>query len=830
MLNTPVQSELVLLVDDDNLVRSMAAESLRHAGFSVMEADSGKQALALFASHIFHLVLLDVILPDINGYELCETMRQKPRGQWIPILMMTGLNDRDSIEKAYSYGATDFIIKPLNWYLFTQRVRYLLRTSYLYEALLKGRQRLADAHRLARIGSWEWRVADRSFSYSDELRALFKTSLKLDGTDTFRMFLNVVRESDRKTVLEAYRSLLQTGQPYQIEYGIRQNNGEIREMFEQAVAIYDALGVLQRVEGITQDITDRKNAEVNMRIAATAFESGEAMVITDVNAKILRVNRAFTRDTGYTADEVIGRNPNILRSTRHDADFFEAMWTCIAHTGSWQGEIWDKRKDGSEYQKWLAISSVKDLAGHVTHYIGVQYDITARKQAEARIHSLAFYDQLTGLPNRILLQDRIKQAGASSERSGSYCGLLLIDLDNFKILNDTLGHAMGDQLLKQVSELLSSCVREEDTVARLGGDEFVVMLANLDQTEQEAATRAESIANEILATLDRVYELGVVTFHVTASMGVCLFKGRANDADELLKQADLAMYRSKDSGRNSICFFDQNMEYAVAKRAALENILRESINAQHFAVVYQAQVTDDLVFGAEALIRWNHPMGVTISPGEFIPLAEETGLIIPLGNWMLETVCAQLAQWSTCPHMRHLAVAVNVSARQFLHTDFVQRIADIITATGADPSKLKLELTESILAANLDEIISKMTALKAIGLSFSLDDFGTGYSSLSYLKKLPIDQLKIDRSFVCDMLSDENSASIVKTIITLARGLSLDVIAEGVEQPEQCHFLIREGCHAFQGFYFAKPLPQGEFEQFVGVSRADFRQLESGAT
>jgi diguanylate cyclase (GGDEF)-like protein len=443
-------------------------------------------------------------------------------------------------------------------------------------------------------------------------------------------------------------------------------------------------------------------------------------------------------------------------------------------------------------------------------------DITERKLAEQRIAELAYYDQLTGLPNRTLLLDRLKQVMTASARSESHVALLFIDMDNFKTLNDTLGHDQGDLLLKLVAQRLTKCVRAGDTVARLGGDEFVAVLADMGTSDQEAANRTEAVGEKVLAALSQDYQLDTAAYHSTASIGATLFKGNRTSIDDLLKQADLAMYKAKDAGRNKLRFFDPDMETALLERAALENDLHLAVQKRQFLLHYQPQVIGARrVTGAEVLVRWQHPGRGLLSPGEFIALAEETGLILPLGHWVIETACRQLAVWATRPETAHLTIAVNVSAQQFRDPGFVASVLDILGQTGADPNRLKLELTESILVANVEDIIGKMVALKGRGVGFSLDDFGTGYSSLSYLKRLPLDQLKIDQSFVRDILVDPNDAVIARTVVALADSFGLDVIAEGVETSAQRDFLAAGGCHAYQGNFFSEPVPVAAFEEFV---------------
>ena len=551
-------------------------------------------------------------------------------------------------------------------------------------------------------------------------------------------------------------------------------------------------------------------------IAATAFESQEGMMVTNANRIILKVNNAFSKTTGYSSNEVVGRTPRLLKSNRHDVEFYRAMWESINNTGGWQGEIWDKRKNGEVYPKWLTITAVKNSKGAVTHYISTHFDITERKKAEVKINELAFYDQLTGLPNRTLLLDRLRQAMAVSTRSGSYCALMLIDLDNFKTLNDTLGHDMGDLLLKQVAERLSACVRAEETVARLGGDEFMVMLTYLDALENNAANQTEVVGEKILSALNQPYQIMEVTFHSTPSIGITLFKVQHVGTDELLKQADLAMYKAKDTGRNAMRFFDPDMQTVVLKRSRLETELRRAITENQFELHYQPQVTiAGLITGAEALVRWKHPELGMVPPAEFIPLAEESRLILPLGIWVLETACTHLTSWASQPELCELNLAVNVSVHQFRQGEFVDQVLSTLKKTGANPMHLKLELTESLMVQNIEDIIEKMHALKAHGVGFSLDDFGTGYSSLSYLKRMPLDQLKIDQSFVRDVLTDDNDAAIARTIVALAQSLKLEVIAEGVENQTQRAFLIDAGCRAYQGYLFSQPLPIDAFEKLA---------------
>lgn len=552
------------------------------------------------------------------------------------------------------------------------------------------------------------------------------------------------------------------------------------------------------------------------RIAAKIFESQEGMLITDIDKVILRVNHAFTRITGYSAEEAVGQTPHMLSSGLHNTDFYKAMWKSISRTGAWHGEIWNRRKNGEVYPERLTITAVKGDDGNATNYVASMTDITVSRAASEEIKNLAFYDPLTQLPNRRLLVDRLNQALTSGARSGRDGALLFLDLDHFKTLNDTLGHDIGDLLLKQVADRLSDCVREGDTVARIGGDEYVVMLEELSEHAIEAAAQAEFIGKKILRLLNQPYQLAMHEHHNTSSIGITLFSDQISGVDEILKQADIAMYQAKKSGRNALRFFDPQMQDSINARADLERELRKAIDKKQFHLYYQVQVDEaEHPIGAEALIRWIHPERGLISPFHFIPLAEETGLILPIGQWVLEAACAQLKKWEQDPVTRNLTLSINVSAKQFRQADFVAQVRAAVKQQSINPILLKLELTESILLEDIDGTIATMNALKEVGIRFALDDFGTGYSSLQYLKRLPLFQLKIDKSFVRDIAIDSSDQAIVRTIIAMAHTLNLDVIAEGVETEEQQSILLTSGCTHYQGYLFGRPVPIEEFEAIL---------------
>lgn len=696
----------LLLVDDDLILRGMATQTLRHAGFEVTAVDSGEEGLRVFETEVIDLVLLDVMMPGIDGFEVCSRLRATPRGAQIPILIMTGLNDAESVESAFRCGATDFVTKPINWTLLGYRVRYSLRASASAEAAVRSSQHLANAQRLANLGSWEWNIDDDELTCSDELLNILGRSGSGCTDVSVQTLLDHVCDADRATVQKARDAAAGQGHPYQLDFSIVRLDSKLRFLSEQAAARLDAGGRVVAIEAIVQDIT-------------------------------------------------------------------------------------------------------------------------ARIEAEQRIHQLAFYDGLTGLANRQLFIDFARMGLERARRLRSLCAVVHIDLDRFKSVNDALGQEGGNAVLRMLAERLQETIRradmasvsradfaaepEPEIVARVGGNAFTLLLVDIASNEH-----AVLVTNRLLEVVSEPLHLNNEALVLTASAGIALFPRDASDASGLAQKAEQAMYAAKAAGRAQVRFYDDQMNAAASVRLMQENDLRRAINAGEMCLFYQPQInaaTGEMT-GAEALIRWRHPRRGLVAPADFIALAEETELIKPMGDWVLQTVCEALNRWQA-RGLRQIPVSINLSIPNFMEANLVENLETVLHKFGIDAKRLTLEITETVLMSDTERTVARLHALREKGFGLSMDDFGTGFSSLSYLKRFPVHELKIDRSFVRDATRGGLDAAIAGSIIELGKQFGLHVVAEGVETAEQAAFLVARGCTAHQGYLYARPMPVEEFEDVL---------------
>ncbi len=630
-----------------------------------------------------------------------------------------------------------------------------------------------------------------------------------------RRLQDVLSKEQADRFLEFIARTLDTDQPLSIEYSMQTLAG-IRTFEARARRLEVMVGGRRAVVLLARDISDRVALELDQRIAAIAFESQQGMLVTDAQTRIIKANRAFSAITGYSEAEVLGQPTRILGSGHQGAEFYRQMWKALYETGGWQGEIWNRRKSGEAFPEWLTISAVHDAKGRLTNYVASLTDISERKDAEEKIQHLAFYDPLTNLPNRRLMRQRLEQALVVCRREQHYAALIFLDLDDFKNVNDLYGHQIGDGMLCQVAERLRHALRERDTVARFGGDEFVVLLEGLEVNATEAATQVEHIGRKLLQTLREPYLIKDQVFSSSASLGIVLFNDEQHTADELMQYADLSMYSAKAAGKDMLSFYDPQMQAVVSMRIELEEDIRRGLAQEEFVLYLQPQADASGNFeGAEALVRWQHPSRGLLAPGVFIDIAERSGLIESLDLAILRQGCELLARWAQQPQTATLSLAVNISARLLYRDDFVCQVREILQQTGASALQLKLEITESLLLTDVDKAVSRMQLLREMGVRFAIDDFGTGYSSMAYLQRLPLDQLKIDQSFVRGLPDDKGNIAIVRAILSMAEGLELEVIAEGVEHPAQQDILRLHGCRHFQGYLFGKPMSVDAFLELL---------------
>ncbi|MFZ2171078.1 MAG: EAL domain-containing protein, partial [Methylococcaceae bacterium] len=807
----------ILVVDDDAMVRLLVGEVLSKNGFEIIEAENGRQGLELFASTAPDLMLLDLMMPEMDGFE-CLRLLDGPQ---VPIVMMTTVEDIHCVEQAYHLGATDFIGKPIQLLLLPYRIRSVLRTHRTKQLLINQQNQLLQSEERLRLslsaakqGLWDLNTQTGNAVVNTEYASMFGYNPDEFRTITMDNLFNFIHPDDQNQVKATYLSYL-AGEldEYRAEFRHRCADGSWLWILSiGSIVKRNAIGQPLRMLGTFTNINDSKVAEERLQLLAKVFEnSGEGIIICNADKRIHSTNQAFTNITGYLASEVRNRTPRMLSSQQQDKGYYQRMWLSLEESGYWQGEIWDKRKNGETYPSLLGISVVRNTQGAVTHYIGIFSDITVRKAAESKIEYLARHDPLTNLPNRTLLCDRFEQAMAHATRNKSLVALMFLDLDRFKHINDTLGHDVGDRLLQNVAGRLCQCVREVDTVCRQGGDEFIIILTDLPEIET-----ATQIALKILEYLYQPVKIEGVTITISFSIGISLFPNDGISFDDLLNKADTAMYAAKKEGRNTFRFFSHDMNLATFERMIIENGLRVALEKHELQLYYQPfySLRDNQIIGAEALLRWKLGNGTTIPPSKFIPIAEDNGMIVQIGNWVLQQACLQNRLWHDAG--LKLLITVNISAMQIKRGNLVESVKSALEISGLAPQYLELELTESMLIFDTHAVLEVIRELKEFGISFALDNFGTGYSSLSYLNQFAFNKLKIDQSFVQTLSSGKiKDSAIVKAIVQLGQTLGLKTLAEGVETSEQAEQMAHLGCENGQGFFWHQAMSAKDFEALL---------------
>ncbi|MCP1312811.1 EAL domain-containing protein [Halomonas sp. 707D7] len=810
------EGESITLIDVDQQV--IARHSQPDASFQLgqrIELAGNDGSLDDASDHTFEM------RSQIDGRERLYHLR---RVDDYPVYAVVGLDINSVLEDWRERALALLIILVAMALLGAWGLRHYLNRltlSRLLQQRIEERE-IARAHALereSRLDALVNSLQDLIFVFDEQgrfryIHALHRHQLLIDPDKALGAhFSDILPDALTRTFTAIFDRVRRQGDVEVVEYTLLLDGGP-RHFHATVSPLSDATQAFSGVLSVVRDVTEDKKLQAELRIAAAAFQTHLGIMITDARGTILKTNDTFKRITGYSDAEMIGKNPRMFSSDHHGAAFYRELWRRVNSTGNWEGEIWNKRKNGELFPEWITISAIRDDAGRLSHYVATISDISERKAAEQEIHQLAFYDPLTGLTNRRLFLDRVEAALKELNRYPRYGALMLFDIDHFKEINDTLGYHAGDQLLQSVARRLSRMLRDTDTLARLGGDEFAVLIEGVDSSLAQTHQLAEGIAGKLLASLNEPLRLNGDLVTITVSAGVTMIASDQLSVDDYLQQADMALSQAKASGRQVLRFFNPHMQAQLLARVRLEADLRQAVIFKQWELHYQPQVdAQGELTGVEALLRWHHAEHGLVSPGEFIPLLESSGLITEVGEWILEQACQQLLAWSTHPSLGRLTLSVNISPVQFREAGFVDRVESVFARVQAPLTKLKLEVTESLFVEAPENVRETMLRLKRRGVRFSLDDFGTGYSSLSYLAKLPLDQLKIDQSFVQQVLTSDANAAIVESTIALAESLSLEVIAEGVEMRAQYEWLRAHGCLAYQGYLFGRPVPVAQLEE-----------------
>jgi len=803
------KSELILIVDDDQLVRSTFQDVLNANEFQTATAPDGNSAISSFTELQPDLILLDLFMPGKDGIMTCQEIRGFPEGKYLPIVMITGMNDTDLIHRAFEAGATDFIVKPIKPELLVYRVHYMLRASRSIKNLAESEERLASAQRIAQLGNWELNPSTGMFRGSDEMLRILGIS---QGSPffSFENFLFSIDPSDRHLVASGLANTFRQRSTCCFEFRVKCPDSALRVVRLQGHADMEVPGKLPRILGTLQEVTEMRQVEDNLRMLKEAVDCLPiGITLSDVTGKIIYSNPAEADIHGYAPEELVGKEANEFAPQSQRKPLTSDQ---MNNMGLLNRESVNIRKSGEVFPVQLTSLAVRSSDGRCLGIVTTCEDITSRKETEKKIHRLAYYDALTGLPNRGMFLDRLHQALAFAHREERSVCLVFLDLDNFKDVNDTYGHDFGDKLLKEVAERLNDTMRESDTLARLGGDEFVVILSSVSNHESTA-----NAAQRIMSVFALPFLIDNRKIFCSVSIGIAVYPDDGTDTESLLKCADTAMYHAKEEGRSQYRFFSAEMNQKIMRRVLLENSLRQGLDRQEFFVNYQPQwdLKTSRMVGVEVLLRWQSLDFGLMAPSDFIALTENSGLIFDLGQWVLRTACIQARDWALAGH-RDFKVAVNISGKQLKQPDFLEMIGRVLHESGVAPNALELEFTESVVMEDAEKTIETLRALKKLGVQLSIDNFGTGYSSLNYLKHFPIDRIKIDRSFVADLDSNNNDAALVEAIISMGHSLNRKVLAEGVENSDQLHFLTTLGCDEVQGFYLAMPMTADELSKRLG--------------
>lgn len=791
----------VLVVEDNpgdaRLVELYLLEDAA-SSFTVLKAALLGDALEILAAKPIDVVLLDLSLPDSFGVDTLTRLRAA--SPFVPVVVLTGTNDEELALKALRQGAQDYLVKGQgDGDLVRRAIFYAIERSSAAAALRRSESRFKALFANAGIGV----VLTDADGRVVEVNPAFLAMVGYESEELRGGLLRDITHPEDQGVNEGLRGEVLAGirDGFQLTKRYIAKDGRVVWAKLDCKVMHETDGDQPYTVTVIEDITERKRLEDNMRLAATVFEnSGDGLFVTNADNNIIHVNPAFTQITGFQPEDVIGKNPRLLASGRHDREFFTQLWSSLLENGKWQGEVWDRRKDGEMFAGWQNIAVVRDADGKIQNFVAVLSDITLRKQVEERLSYAANHDPLTRLPNRTLFQERLNRAIARAQRNHQLVALLFIDLDRFKEVNDTMGHLAGDMLLQQVAERLSGCIRQGDTVARLSGDEFTIILEDV-QDPRDAAV----VAHKVLRVLLEPVQLSAGAAHISSSIGVALYPTDAGDPNTLLKLADSAMYRAKNLGRNGCQFHSEVVNAQAFERLALENALRvASEDGQfllHYQPIYDAKAGQPVA--VEALLRWRHPEVGVVAPNQFLAVAEETGLIIPIGNWVLEQACRQVKEWRDfgSPDLR---LHINLSARQLRQPDLIERIAAALEGARLPPHALVLEVQESCVIDKSFDPTALFARLAALGVGLAIDEFGSGYSSFAFLRRLPVTIIKVSQGFVRNLATADDS-EIVTAIVALARGLHMTVVAPGIESRGQLDLLMQFGCDKVQGFLLAKP-------------------------